>query len=214
VQGGGLRQVRFRRHRALHRARRRHALPARGLPHCCSTRHAELHRAWRRQAVQGGGLHQVRLRQYGVLRGARRRQALPARRLPHCCSRRRHATLPGAWRRQAVPPGGLLQGSRSRQSVLQAMSPARAARRCVGRCIATAWRGPVIPSHGQAMRSDTLSLSRLSDRLRRAKSTIAQNRIACGALQSTIRSPAAPCGRLSGRLRRPTVDCQVACGGL
>jgi hypothetical protein len=39
------------------------------------------------------------------------------------------------------------QGSRSssRQCVLQAMSPARAARRCVGRCTATAWRGP---SHG------------------------------------------------------------------
>jgi hypothetical protein len=48
-----------------------------------------------------------------------------------------HATLPGAWRRQAVPAGGLLQASRSRsrQCVLHAMSPAR---RCAGRCIATA----------------------------------------------------------------------------
>jgi hypothetical protein len=58
----------------------------------------------------------------------------------------------------------------------------------------------------QAKRSDTLSLSRLSDRLRRAKSTIAQNRIACGALESITRSPAAPYSRLSSRLRRALVD--------
>jgi hypothetical protein len=42
------------------------------------------------------------------------------------------------------------QGSRStsQQCVLQAMPPARAARRCVGQCTATAWRGPGAPSHG------------------------------------------------------------------
>jgi hypothetical protein len=79
-----------------------------------------------------------------------RRQAVPARGLPQVSSNRRHATLPSAWWRQALPEGGLLQGSRSssRQCVLHAMSPARAARRCVGRCTATAWRGPGAPSHG------------------------------------------------------------------
>jgi hypothetical protein len=50
-------------------------------------------------------------------------------------------------------------------------------------------RCPPTPLPAQAMRSDTLSLSRLSDRLWRAKSTFAQNRIACGALQSIVKSP-------------------------
>jgi hypothetical protein len=54
------------------------------------------------------------------------------------------------WRGQALPARGLLQASRSssRQCVLQALSPAPAARRCVGQCTATAWRGPGAPSHG------------------------------------------------------------------
>ena len=48
--------------------------------------------------------------------------------------------------KQAVPERGLHQARRqsSRQCVLQAVSPARAARRCV----AIAWRGPAAPSHG------------------------------------------------------------------
>jgi hypothetical protein len=120
VPDGGLHQVGCRRHGALPRAWRRQAVPARGLPHCCSRRHAVLH-------------------------CARRGQTLPARGLPQGSPRRRNAALPGAWRRQALPAGGLLQGSRSssRQCVLQAMSPARAARQCAGRYIAAAWEGAI-----------------------------------------------------------------------
>ena len=75
---------------------------------------------------------------------------MPARGLPHGSSSRRHAPLSGARWGQAVPGGRLLQGSRQscRQCVLHALPPARAARRCAGRCIATAWRGPGAPSHG------------------------------------------------------------------
>jgi hypothetical protein len=176
VPRGGLYQVSPRRHGCLQGARRGQALPAPGLPQGSSDRrHAALYRAWRRQAVPRGGLYQVSPRRHGCLQGARRRQAVPARRLPQVRSRRL-ALLQGAWRgqalparglpqgscwrwhtalrlawgRQALPAGGLHQGSRSssRQCVLHAMSPARAARRCVGRCIATAWRGPGAPSHG------------------------------------------------------------------
>ena len=59
-------------------------------------------------------------------------------------------TLTPTRRTTCTTARGLLQASRSssRQCVLQAMSPARAARRCVGRCTATAWRGPGAPSHG------------------------------------------------------------------
>ena len=72
--------------------------------------------------------------------------AVPARGLPQGCCYRRHAALPGAWRWQALPARGLLQGSRSssRQCVLHAMPPARAARRCT----VTAWRGPGAPRVG------------------------------------------------------------------
>jgi hypothetical protein len=51
------------------------------------------------------------------------------------------------WRRQALPIRGLLQVSRSSswQRVLQAMSTARAARRCLGERIATARRRAGIP---------------------------------------------------------------------
>jgi hypothetical protein len=107
--------------------------------------------AWRRQAVPAPGLPQGSCYRWrAALHCAWRRQAVPARGLPQVSSNRRHATLPSAWWRQALPEGGLLQGSRSssRQCVLHAMSPARAARRCVGRCTATAWRGPGAPSHG------------------------------------------------------------------
>jgi hypothetical protein len=159
----------------LQGARRRQTLSARGLPHCCSTRQAALSRAWwrqalparglhqgssrrhralqgarRRQALPRGGLYQVRPRRYRALQGARGRQALSAPGLPQGGSDRRHASLHGAWRGQALPEGGLHQGSRSssRQCVLQAMPPARAARRCAGRCIATVWRGPGALNHG------------------------------------------------------------------
>jgi hypothetical protein len=85
-----------------------------------------------------------------TLRLSWRRQAVPAQGLPQGSCFRRHAALYHAWRQQAVPEGGLHQVSRSssRQRVLHAVSPARAARRCVGRCIATTWRGPGAPSHG------------------------------------------------------------------
>ena len=113
-------------------------------------RHGCLHRAWRGQALPARRLPQVSSRRHGTLRCARRGQALPAPGLPQGSSDRRHATLHCAWGRQALPAGGLLQGSRSssRQRVLQAMSPARAARRCVRGRAAIAWRGPGVPSHG------------------------------------------------------------------
>jgi hypothetical protein len=84
----------------MHGARRRQALPARGLlKGSCFRRHAALQGAWRRQAVPAQGLHQVRSRRYrylyGVLRGARRRQAVlqvEGRLSQGSCSRR-HATL-------------------------------------------------------------------------------------------------------------------------
>ena len=67
------------------------------------------------------------------------------------------------------------------------------------------------------MRSDTLSLSRLSDRLRRAtvdyrpksdrlRRPTVDYQVACGALWSILRSPSAPYSRLSSRLRRALVD--------
>jgi hypothetical protein len=76
-------------------------------------------------------------------------KTVPARRLHQGSCPRQYATLQGAWRRQAVRAGGLHQGSRSscRQRVLQALSPALAARRCVGRRTAIAWRGPGAPAH-------------------------------------------------------------------
>jgi hypothetical protein len=95
-------------------------------------------------------VHQVRSRRHGLLRGAWRRQTLPEGRVPQGSCYRRHTTLYRAWGRQALPAAGLHQDSRSssRQCVLHAMSPARAARRCVGRCTATAWRGQGPPATG------------------------------------------------------------------
>jgi hypothetical protein len=119
--------------------------------------------AWRGQALRREGLHQVRSRRYGALCGAWRGQALSRGRLhqgsprrhtalqkawwgqamPACglltWGGRRHGLLRHAWGRQALPARGLPQGSRSssQQCVLQAMSPARAARRCT----VAAWRG-------------------------------------------------------------------------
>jgi hypothetical protein len=64
---------------------------------------------------------------------------VPALGLPQGSSNRWHASLRDAWRRQAVPARGLLQGSRSscRQHALHAMSAAHtaAARRCGGAVI-------------------------------------------------------------------------------
>jgi hypothetical protein len=125
-------------------------MPRGGLHQVCSTRHRLLHRARRRQAVPRGGVPQGGSRRLGLLQCAWRRQAVPEGRVPQGSCYRRHTSLPGAWRRQALQARGLLQGSRSSswQCVLQAVSPARAARRCVGRCTAIAWRGPGAPSHG------------------------------------------------------------------
>jgi hypothetical protein len=75
---------------------------------------------------------------------------MPARGLPQRGCWRRHVPLQGAWWRQTLPAGGLHQASRLRswQCVLQAMPPARTARRCAGQCLAAVWRGPGAPSHG------------------------------------------------------------------
>jgi hypothetical protein len=107
------------------------------------------HTASRMEAASAASTRAAPSRRYATLRRTWRGQALPGRGLPQGSSRR-HTPLRGAWGRQALPEGGLLQASRSssRQCVLQAMYPARAARRCVGRYIATAWRGPAAPSHG------------------------------------------------------------------
>ena len=61
------------------------------------------------------GLPQVRSRRYRALQGAWRRQAVPEGGLPQVCSRRRHAILQGAWRRQALSARGLPQGSSRRR---------------------------------------------------------------------------------------------------
>jgi hypothetical protein len=95
--------------------------------------------------------------QHCVLHGGGK--AVPALGLRQGRSRRRHATLHPAWGRQALPAGGLYQDSlkSSRQCVLHAMSPARAARRCVGRYTITAWRGPGAPSHGWDRGADAIT---------------------------------------------------------
>jgi hypothetical protein len=136
---------------ALSRARRRQTVSRGGLHQVLSRgRHAPLHHARRWQALPARGLLQVGSRRHGPLCGAWRGQALPAPGLPQGCCWRRHAPLHRAWGRQALPARGLPQDSRSssRQCVLHAMSPARAARQCTRRCIATPWRGPGAPSHG------------------------------------------------------------------
>jgi len=111
MQGGGLHQVRYRRHGVLYGARRWQAMPAPGLHQGCSKQwFTPLRGAWRGQALQGGELHQVSSRRHGLLRGARRGQTVPARGLLHGCKSRR-ATLQRAWRGQALQGGELHQVS-------------------------------------------------------------------------------------------------------
>jgi hypothetical protein len=103
----------------------------------CSRRHRLLHRARRRQAVPAQGLRQgISRRRHTPLHRARRGQAVPARGLPQGGSYRRHAALQGARWGQAVPAAGLLQVSRSssRQHALHVVSAGHtaAARRCGG----------------------------------------------------------------------------------
>jgi hypothetical protein len=81
---------------------------------------------------QEDGCYKGAVRQHASLQGARRGQALPDGGLLQVRSRR-HGALHRARRGQAVPDGRLHQG---------AVSPARAARRCVGRCSATASQVP------------------------------------------------------------------------
>ena len=83
------------------------------------------------------GLHQVSPVGWNM-HLARRGQALPARGVLQVFTWRRHTSLQLPWWGHEMPARGLHQGSRSssRQCVLHAMPQARAAPRCVGRCVA------------------------------------------------------------------------------